>query len=455
MTIDVINPATGELIKSYELMSQQTVTGIIDSMADVRRSWQDTSFSERHLLFLRMADILRRDCRDFAKIITGEMGKPFKQAKNEIEKCAWLCEYYVENAEEHLQPQVIETEHKKSYTCYEPLGIVFAVMPWNYPIWQVMRFAVPNIMGGNAGLLKHAPNSMGAALAIEKLFIDAGFPHGLFRSVVADVDVVPAIIAHPEVTGITLTGSEGAGAAVASEAGKQLKKVVLELGGSDPYIICEDADIEVAVDACVKSRYLNAGQVCIAAKRILVLDGIYDAFMERLLEEAKQYTCGDPMDEATMMGPMARADLRDTLHRQVSESIQAGASCLLGGEMPEGPGCYYPATLLADIPEGCPASTQELFGPVITVWRVSDMDEAVNIANETAYGLSAGIFTTNLEEGERIAKDLLRAGTVSVNACVSSDPRLPFGGIKRSGYGREMASAGIREFMNLKTVVVD
>ncbi len=454
MPIEVINPATGELLKSYDLMSHDEVISIVDHMSQCQAQWANTMFVERHACFARLAELLREKRKELAMIITQEMGKPIRQAISEVEKCAWLCDYYIETAETHLQPEIIETDKKRSYTCYQPLGIVFAIMPWNYPIWQVMRFAVPTIMAGNAGLLKHAPNSMGAGLAIENLFLEAGFPEGLFKSLVADIDVVPSIIAHPKVAGITLTGSERAGAAVASEAGKQLKKVVLELGGSDPYIICDDADIEKAAEVCATSRLDNAGQVCIAAKRILVVDSVYDAFVEKLGKVAERYVAGDPMDEATTMGPMARDDLRQAVHRQVSESIAAGAECMMGGVLPEGSGTYYPATILLNPPAGCPAAEEEIFGPVLTVWRVADLDTAIAMANDTPYGLAAGIFTADDAQGEIIAKDRLHAGSVSVNGCAKSDPRLPFGGIKLSGYGREMAAPGIREFMNLKTVVV-
>jgi succinate-semialdehyde dehydrogenase / glutarate-semialdehyde dehydrogenase len=455
MSIDVINPATGEIRQSYALESATDIKATMDKMHAIQQEWAKTPFSQRAECLLKAAELLRERQMEYATIITEEMGKPITQAKTEIEKCAWICEYYAEEGENHLKPTSVKTEKAKSYVCYEPLGIVFAVMPWNYPFWQVMRFAAPNLMGGNAGLLKHAPNSMGAGKAMQQLFMDAGFPEGLFYSLVCDVDAVPAIIEHHAVAGVTLTGSEGAGAAVASLAGQALKKVVLELGGTDPYLILQDADIDLAAEQCVISRLNNTGQVCIAAKRIIVVEPVYDALVEAITEKAKGYQSGDPMLEGTKLGPMARDDLRQGLHKQVQQAIADGAKCVMGGEMPDGDGCFYPATILLDVKSDNTAFREELFGPVIIVIEAKDEEEAIRMANDSNYGLAAGVFTTDVARGEEIARDHIRAGTVSVNGYVSSDPRLPFGGIKRSGYGREMAAAGIHEFMNMKTVLVN
>lgn len=454
MSIDVINPTTEVVRQSYEIESAAEIKTLMDNMHTVQGAWAKTPFSERAQCLTKAATLLRARQKDYATIITEEMGKPIKQAMGEIEKCAWICEYYAQEGENHLKPQSTKTEKSKSYVCYEPTGIVFAVMPWNYPFWQVMRFATPNLMGGNAGLLKHAPNSMGAGKAMQQLFEDAGFPKGLFHSLICDVDVVPQIINHPAVSGVTLTGSERAGSAVAAEAGKALKKVVMELGGTDPYLILQDADIDLAAEQCVLSRMNNTGQVCIAAKRIIVVESVYDAFVDAVMEKVKRYQPGNPMQEETNMGPMARDDLRQGLHKQVEQAIADGATCALGGKIPEGTGFYYPATVLLDVDSNNTAFRQELFGPVIIIIEAKNEEEAIEMANDSEYGLAAAVFTTDVTRGEEIARDLVHAGTVSVNAFVSSDPRLPFGGIKKSGYGREMAAEGIHEFMNLKTVVV-
>jgi succinate-semialdehyde dehydrogenase/glutarate-semialdehyde dehydrogenase len=455
MNIDVINPTTEAVRQSYAIQSAAEIKSIMDTMHETQQQWATTAFSHRADCLMKAASLLRERVDEYATIITEEMGKPITQAKGEIEKCAWICEYYAEEGEKLLQAESTKTEKAKSYTCYEPLGIVFAVMPWNYPFWQVMRFAAPNLMGGNAGLLKHAPNSMGAGKAMQQLFVDAGFPEGLFVSLVCDVDAVEAIINHSGVWGVTLTGSEGAGSAVASQAGKALKKVVLELGGTDPYLILQDADIDLAAEQCVSSRMNNTGQVCIAAKRMIAVESVYDEFVATMLEKIKRYQPGDPMQADTNIGPMARDDLRQGLHKQVEQAIKDGANCVVGGKIPDGKGFYYPPTVLLDVTSDNVAFRQELFGPVIIIIKAKDEAEAIAMANDSNYGLAAAVFTQDVARGEEIARDLIHAGTVSVNGFVSSDPRLPFGGIKRSGHGREMAAAGIHEFMNLKTVVVN
>ena len=452
--IEVINPATGKLLNSYDLMSQTEVSQIIEKMSELQELHAKSAMKERSQRMKKVGEIFRSRCDEFAKIITQEMGKPLTQARMEIEKCAMLCDYYADHTERYLTPEIIQTDYSKSYVCYEPLGIVFAIMPWNFPFWQVMRFVVPNLMAGNAALLKHAPNSTGAALAMEKAFEEAGFPKGLFRSLIIDVDLASYCIAHPKVKGITLTGSARAGQIVGSQAGKALKKVVLELGGSDPYLILEDADLELAAKECAVSRLSNAGQICISAKRIIVVDAVREAFLKAFLPKVAAYQCGDPMDPQTNLGPMAREDLREQLHDQVTRSIAAGAELYSGGKKVDGPGFYYEPTVFLNIKKGNPAYDEELFGPVVCVIYAKNTAEAVKIANDSPYGLGAAVFTQNLALGEDIARNQIQAGTCNVNTRVTSDPRLPFGGIKESGYGRELAGYGVKEFMNAKTVII-
>jgi succinate-semialdehyde dehydrogenase/glutarate-semialdehyde dehydrogenase len=383
-----------------------------------------------------------------------EMGKPITQARAEVDKCAWVCDYYAQNAEDFLSPEIVETDAAKSYIAFEPLGVVLAVMPWNFPFWQVLRFAAPALMAGNTAALKHASSVQGCALAIEALFRDAGYPDGAFRTLVLGSRAAGVAIEHPKVQAVTLTGSTPAGRKVASLAGSLLKKTVLELGGSDPYVILEDADLDLAVAACVTGRILNTGQSCIAAKRFVVPDAIREEFEHRLVELMRRQRVGDPLRDETEVGPMARADLRGELHDQVERSLQAGACCLLGGDVPEGPGAFYPPTVLTDVTAGMAAYEEELFGPVAAVLPVADEEEAVRVANDTVFGLGAAVFTRDVARGEEIAAKRLQAGSCFVNGFVKSDPRLPFGGIKGSGYGRELGSFGIREFVNIKTVYV-
>jgi succinate-semialdehyde dehydrogenase/glutarate-semialdehyde dehydrogenase len=453
-SFDVINPSTGKLLNRYPLMSRDEMLNIIDSMDSARQFHAGLSLQERAKKMKKVGELFRTRADQLATIITQEMGKPITQAKAEIEKCASLCDFYANHTETYLKPEVIQTDYSKSYVCYEPLGIIFAVMPWNFPFWQVMRFVVPNLMVGNAALLKHAPNSTGAALAMESLFEEAGFAPHLFRSLIIDVDLASECIAHPKVMGITLTGSGRAGQAIGSQAGKALKKVVLELGGSDPYLILADADLKLAAKECALSRLSNAGQICISAKRIIVVEAIKEDFLKVFLPEIERYRCGDPMDPSTTLGPMARSDLRDQLHDQVTRSIQAGTHLHSGGKKLDGPGFFYEPTVFLDVKKGTPAYDEELFGPVVSVIYAKDTEDAIRIANDSPYGLGAAVFTNNLALGEEIAKTRLNAGTCNVNARVSSDPRLPFGGIKESGYGRELAHYGVREFMNVKTVIV-
>lgn len=454
MSIQTINPATGETLKLYNKMSSQEMDKIIDDTYNDYLKWCGTSFAERGKLLRQAADLLGKNKTKYAKLMAQEMGKPIVAGEAEVEKCAWVCEYYADNAEELLKPRVVKTEMKKSYVTYRPAGIIFAIMPWNFPMWQVFRFCAPNLMAGHGCLLKHAPISTGTALEIESLFREAGFPKNIFRVLVIDTDKAPRVIANQKVAAVTLTGSERAGIAVGSKAGKSLKKIVLELGGSDPYVILEDADLELAVENCVASRLNNTGQVCIAAKRIIIVDAVYDKFKNLILKKIQDYKVGDPMNKNTDMGPMAREDLRAEVHKQVQESIQKGAKCETGGKLPEGKGFYYPPTVLTEVKPGMPAFDDEIFGPVITLIHAKNEAEAIELANNTKYGLAAAVFTQNLEHGEKIAREKIHAGSCAVNTYVKSDPRLPFGGIKLSGYGRELSVEGIKAFMNIKTISI-
>jgi succinate-semialdehyde dehydrogenase/glutarate-semialdehyde dehydrogenase len=386
--------------------------------------------------------------------MTLEMGKPVSGGVSESEKCAWVCDYYAGNAQGFLADQYVEVGTRKSFVTFQPLGVVLAVMPWNFPFWQVFRFAAPNLMAGNAGLLKHASNVPGCALAIEEVFQEAGFPEALFRSLLIPGSRVNDVIENPLVRAVTLTGSTPAGKAVAAKAGEMLKKTVLELGGSDPYVILEDADIPAAAVTCATARLINSGQSCIAAKRFIVVEAVRDEFEKLFITAMANTKMGDPLEEDTVVGPQAREDLRDELHDQVLRSIGAGAQCLLGGKIPEGPGAYYPPTVLTGVGPGMPAYHEELFGPVASIITVKDEAEALRVANDSSFGLGAAVFTADLERGTRIAREELEAGACFVNDFVRSDPRLPFGGVKESGYGRELSPYGILEFVNIKTVWV-
>jgi succinate-semialdehyde dehydrogenase/glutarate-semialdehyde dehydrogenase len=454
MNLVSINPTTGEEIASYPEMSTEEAVEIVGATHEAFLAWRETPFAERRRLLTAAATLLENDREHHAGLMVREMGKPIVQARAEVDKCAWVCRYYAENGERFLAPEQIETDATKSYVAFEPLGTVLAVMPWNFPYWQVFRFAAPALAAGNTSLLKHASNVQGCALAIEEIFHRAGFPDQAFRTLVVGSSRVAAIIEDNRVKAVTLTGSTPAGKAVASQAGSLLKKTVLELGGSDPYVLLEDADLDLAVSACVAGRLLNSGQSCIAAKRFIVPESLRAEFEHRCRAEMEPKVMGDPMDEATDVGPLARLQFRQEIHRQVRESLDAGARLLLGGEIPDGPGAFYPPTLLTDVREGMPAYAEELFGPVAAILPVSDEEEALRVANDTPFGLGAAVFTRDQERGEEIARHRLEAGSCFVNAFVKSDPRLPFGGIKESGYGRELSRFGIREFVNIKTVYV-
>jgi succinate-semialdehyde dehydrogenase/glutarate-semialdehyde dehydrogenase len=449
-----INPATGEEIKSYPDMNENEIDGILNQSNTTFLEWQKTGFSERAGKMKKAHDILLKRKDEFAGIMTLEMGKPILQSISEIEKCAWVCEYFADNAENFLSNKEIKTDAGESYVAYNPLGVVLAVMPWNFPFWQVFRFAAPNLMAGNAGMLKHASNVTGCALGIEEVFKEAGFPENLFRTIIVPSKRMDIVIKNKNIKAVTLTGSVPAGKSVASAAGSVLKKTVLELGGSDPYVVLEDADLKYSAESCVNSRLINGGQSCIAAKRFIVVEKIYRKFEEMFVQLMKEKKMGDPFDKANSLGPQASVNLRDDLHNQVEKSISKGAKLLLGGKIPEGRGAYYPPTVLAEVKKGMPAYDEEIFGPVAALIRVTNEDEAVKVANDTNFGLGAAVFTADTEKGKKIAETKLQAGNCFVNTFVKSDPRLPFGGIKESGYGRELSPFGIKEFVNIKTVYI-
>jgi succinate-semialdehyde dehydrogenase/glutarate-semialdehyde dehydrogenase len=453
MSVMSVNPATGAPIRTYPEMTPDEVETALTQAHQAWLSWRHASFVQRAEPMKKVAALLRARARDLARLMAEEMGKPVKQGVTEVEKSAWGCEHYAEHAASYLAPDVIVTEATKSYVAFEPLGVVLAVMPWNFPLWQVYRFAAPALMAGNAGVLKHASNVPGCALAIEAMFREAGFPEHLFRTLLVPSERVKALIEHPRVRAVTLTGSTPAGKAVAAQAGAVLKKTVLELGGSDPYLVLEDADVDHAARTCVAARLVNSGQSCIAAKRFVVVSSVLRPFTERFVALMAAKSVGDPLLQETEVGPQARADLRDALHRQVQASVEKGARLVLGGAIPEGEGAFYPPTVLADVRPGMPAFDEETFGPVAAIVEAKDEDDAVRLANLSSFGLGAAVFSRDADRADRVAGKL-EAGTTFVNAQVASDPRLPFGGIKESGYGRELGSYGIKEFVNAKTVVV-
>jgi len=451
MAIATINPATGEKVRSFEPLSDAQFEAKLQGAADTFRRYRLTPFAERARMMMRAAEILEQDKSKFGRLMTIEMGKPLKAAVEEAAKCAWACRYYAEHAESFLADEVVETNATRSFIRYQPIGPVLAVMPWNFPFWQVFRFAAPALMAGNVGLLKHASNVPQCALAIEEIIRRAGFPEGAFQTLLIGSDQVQRLLDDPRVKAATLTGSEPAGSHVASEAGKQIKKTVLELGGSDPFIVMPSADLDEAVKTAVKARTINNGQSCIAAKRFIIAAEIGDAFERRFVEGMAALKVGDPMDETTDVGPLATSDILNDLDEQVRKTVAAGARLLTGGKRLARPGNYYAPTVLADIPEDSPAYREELFGPVASLFRVRDVGEAIRLANATDFGLGSSVWTNNESERARLI-DEIEAGQVFINGMVASDPRLPFGGVKHSGFGRELSVYGIREFVNVKTV---
>jgi len=454
VAIQAINPMDGAPLTAYEGMSSLESQDVIAKVHKTHLEWRGVGFPERASLMCRAAEVLRQGAPAYASLMAQEMGKPIRDGLAEVEKCAAGCEYYAGNAERFLAPEPVKTEAQKSFVTFNPLGVVLAVMPWNFPFWQVFRFAAPGLMAGNAAVLKHASNVPGCALAIEEVFRKAGFPENLFRTLLIGSKEVAAVIEHPLVRAVTLTGSGPAGRAVASKAGSMLKKTVLELGGSDPYLILEDADLELAALVCTKGRLVNAGQSCIAAKRFIVVEKVRRQFEQLFVKHMSAAKMGDPLSEETVIGPLARHDLRDALHQQVQDSLARGARSLLGGTIPNNRGAYYPPTVLTDVGKGMPAYEEELFGPVAAVIPVRDEESAIATANDSVFGLGACVLTRDIARGERIAAERIDSGCVFVNESVRSDARLPFGGVKESGYGRELSAFGIREFVNIKTVYV-
>lgn len=455
MSIQTINPTTESLLETYPVMIQSAIGQHIEAAHARFQLWKQVDLAVRAQLFLNLATLLRAKADIFAVLMAQEMGKPITAGRLEIEKCAVVCEHYAQYAAEYLMPEYIQTEHHCAKVCYQPQGVVFAIMPWNFPFWQVFRFAVPNIMAGNVGILKHAPITTGTGLAIAQAFLEAGFPEYVFSTMILTNEQAASVIAHKHITGVTFTGSEQAGMTLAACAGSYLKKIVVELGGSDPYIILEDADLDAAAKAVVTSRLNNNGQTCIAAKRIIVVSSVADALIEKILVLVQSYQYGDPLNANTQLGPMAREDLRLQVHQQIRETIAKGGMLRLGGSLPKERGYFYPPTVLTHVRPGMPAFDDEVFGPVFAITIAVNEADAVQLANHSRFGLGAAIFTQDLARGERIATQELQAGQAAVNTAVVSDPRLPFGGTKHSGFGRELAREGMREFMNIKSVVVD
>ncbi len=453
MSFQSVNPATGEVLETFEETAPDALTGILERADVASRDWRRRPVTERAERLRAAGRVLRERKEAYARTMALEMGKPLAQGAGEAEKCAWVCDYYAEQGPALLADEPRPSDASRSYIRFEALGPVLAIMPWNFPFWQVFRFAAPALVAGNAGILKHAPNVPRCAVEIEAVFRDAGFPDGLFRAVFLSNEGAGSAIADGRVRAVTLTGSDRAGSQVAEQAGRHLKKTVLELGGSDPFIVLDDADLERAARTAAEARLINSGQSCIAAKRFIVVERVADQFLERFTTEMRARKVGDPLDATTHVGPQARLDLRENLHRQVQESVQRGAQAILGGQLPRGRGAFYPPTVLVAVEPGMPAFDQETFGPVAAVIRAKDEADAIRIANASSYGLGAAVWTRDAQRGERVAREI-EAGSVFVNGLVKSDPRLPFGGVKRSGYGRELSVEGLREFVNVKTVWV-
>ena len=453
MSLRSVNPATGELLEAFEETPADELDRMLARADAASREWRRRPIAERADRLHAAARLLRERADTYARTMALEMGKPLAQGRAEAEKCAWACDYYADHAAAFLADEPRQSDATRSYVRFEALGVVLAIMPWNFPFWQVFRFAAPALAAGNGAILKHAPNVSGAALEIERLVREAGFPEGLFRAAFLENEAVAEVIADPRVRAVTLTGSDRAGSAVGAEAGRHVKKTVLELGGSDPFIVLEDADLAHAAAAAAEARLQNSGQSCIAAKRFIVVERVATRFLEHLTAEMQARRVGDPLNPTTQVGPQARLDLRANLHRQVEESVARGAQLVLGGRLPKGRGAFYPPTVLVAVEPGMPAFDEETFGPVAAVVRARDEADALRIANASPYGLGASVWTADAARGERLAQDV-EAGSVFVNGIVKSDPRLPFGGVKRSGYGRELSEYGLREFVNIKTVWV-
>ncbi|MAS09208.1 NAD-dependent succinate-semialdehyde dehydrogenase [Endozoicomonas sp. G2_2] len=453
-TQQTINPANGEVIATYELASDEQALQTLRDSHEAFLKWRTTTLEERGGILREIAKRLRAGKDDYAALMTREMGKPISQGGDEIELCAAICEYTADTAADELGDEERALDGGRALISYQPQGVILGIQPWNFPFYQVIRYSIANIMAGNTVLLKHAPNVWGAALEIEKVFREAGLPENVFRTLLIDAEQTGQLIAHEYVRGVTLTGSPKAGAAVAAKAGQHLKKSVLELGSNDAYLVLDDADIDRAVETCAQGRIYNNGETCVAAKRFIVVDSVYESFRDKFVERMRQVEYGDPTDPNTVLGPIAREDLRDTLHDLVTRSIDAGATCVFGGELPEGPGYFYPATVLEDLAPGMPAYDEELFGPVASLIRVADEDEAIRVANDSRYGLGGGIFSKDEKRAIDIARNLFDTGMVNINGYRLAQPHLPFGGVKDSGYGREHGGFGMKEFVNAKAVMI-
>jgi len=453
MALESINPATGELLEAFAEWPPDLTRTTIARTHAAWLDWRQTRFPERSLLMHRAAGVLRDNREEYARIMALEMGKPVVDGRAEVEKCAWCCDFYADQAASFLADEPAESDGSKAFVAFQPIGVVLAVMPWNFPFWQVFRFAAPALMAGNTGVLKHSSNVPRSALAIEEVFARAGFPADVFRTLMIGSGQVEAVIENELVKAVTLTGSDIAGRKVAAAAGRMLKKTVMELGGSDPFIVLADANLAEAATVAAKARCINSGQSCIAAKRFIVVEGIYAAFLERFTAAMAALVVGDPLAEATQVGPQAREDLMFELHAQVEKSVALGARLVLGGRPLARPGYFYPPTVLTELQPGMPAYEEELFGPVASVIRVADEEEAIAVANATPFGLGGSVWTADSERGEALARRV-EAGAVFVNGIVKSDPRLPFGGVKISGYGRELSHYGIKEFVNIQTIWV-
>ena len=449
--IQSINPATEEVLRTFEPHSQEKVRSTLAEASHAFAGWRATTFAQRSGFMREAAAYLRKHKYSFAGIITIEMGKPITESEAEVEKCAWNCDYYAENAEKFLKDEPRPSNARESYVQFTPMGTILAIMPWNFPFWQVFRFAAPALMAGNTAILKHASNVPQCALAIEEVFREAGFPRGAFSSLLVTSSAVPSLIQDQAIVSITLTGSETAGSHVGSESGHQLKKTVLELGGSDPFIVLKDADLKAAVRMGVRARYQNTGQSCIAAKRFVVVEPVFQEFEERFTDAVRALKVGDPMERATQIGPLARPDLIDVLERQVKDSVRLGAKIILGGKRIGGKGYFFEPTVLTDVRTDMPVACEEVFGPVAAMIKAKDAGDAVRIANSSAYGLGSSLWTSDLSLARLLAHEI-ECGQVFINGMVASDPRLPFGGVKRSGYGRELSEFGIREFVNIQTI---
>ncbi len=447
-TVQTLNPATNEVLKTYTLLSKSEITEKLQQAENAFQSWKNTSFVERSELFRKLSLLLKEKQQKLATLMTQEMGKPISQAKAEVEKCAWLCDFYAEKAQEFLSPLPKESDGSEAYVRYDPLGVILAVMPWNYPFWQVFRFAVPTIMAGNVGVLKHSSTTFGCGQAMESLFLEVGFPKHIFQNLVISGKQVKQVLENDYVKAATLTGSEAAGSSVAEIAGKNIKKTVLELGGNDPFIVLQDANIKMAAQTAVKARTQNSGQSCIAAKRFIIVKEIYDEFVEEFKNEMTTLKMGDPMDEKTDIGCQAREDLAKELEEQVQKSVEKGATIILGAKRNK---AFYEPTILGNVKEGMPAFDDEIFGHIASLIKAENEHHAIQLANQSEFGLGSSLWTKNIENARKLASQI-ESGSVFINGMMKSDPRLPFGGIKKSGYGRELSNNGIHEFVNIKTV---